>query len=549
TDAANNVATTVVRDVYVQDTTKPVITTNGADPYTFEVGLTYADPKATVTDNVDATNAALVGVSNVVNTVVGNYTVTYNHTDAAGNVATTVVRDVYVQDTTLPVITTNGTDPYTFEVGLTYVDPLATMTDNVDATNTFLTGTSNVVSGTVGNYTVTYNYMDAASNVAMTVVRDVYVQDITLPVITANGADPYTFEVGLTYVDPLATVTDNVDATNAALVGVSNVVNTVVGNYTVTYNHTDAAGNAATTVVRDVYVQDTILPVITANGADPYTFEAGLIYVDPLATMTDNVDATNAALVGVSSVNNTVVGNYTVTYNYTDAANNVATTVVRDVYVQDTTAPVFTNAPISDLSFQASAVMTNLVLPKPLVTDLFLVSVVSNALVSFPVGATVVTWVALDASGNISTSNQTIIVTPQPVMSSSSAAIQSVATLGDAAVLSFVTASSANNINTTVTGPSNFPIGINSIMLTETSTALGFMATDNAGTSSTLNVGLNNGVAVAQQVTVQRGTVQPPAPSGGGCHLSSQHQSFDPTLPMMIFMSLLWLGRRYRYTV
>jgi len=40
----------------------------------------------------------------------------------------------------------------------------------------------------------------------------------------------------------------------------------VVGTYTVTYNTTDAAGNAATPVTRTVIVQDTIAPTITLNG-------------------------------------------------------------------------------------------------------------------------------------------------------------------------------------------------------------------------------------------------------------------------------------------
>jgi len=56
-------------------------------------------------------------------------------------------------------------------------------------------------------------------------------------------------------VDAGATAADNVDGdVTANIVAVSNVNTTMAGSYTVTYNVSDAAGNAATTVTRAVYV-------------------------------------------------------------------------------------------------------------------------------------------------------------------------------------------------------------------------------------------------------------------------------------------------------
>ena len=40
----------------------------------------------------------------------------------------------------------------------------------------------------------------------------------------------------------------------------------VPGNYVLSYNYTDAAGNAAQTVTRTVHVVDTIAPVISLHG-------------------------------------------------------------------------------------------------------------------------------------------------------------------------------------------------------------------------------------------------------------------------------------------
>jgi len=77
------------------DTTKPVITLIGANPLLIANGGTFADPGATVTDNVDATRT-IQGTGMVNTAAAGDYTVTYNATDAAGNAAIQVTRTVRV---------------------------------------------------------------------------------------------------------------------------------------------------------------------------------------------------------------------------------------------------------------------------------------------------------------------------------------------------------------------------------------------------------------------------------------------------------------------
>ena len=77
------------------DTTKPVITLLGANPLSIANGATYTDPGAKVTDNVDA-ERTITGSGTVNTAVQGDYTVTYNATDAAGNAAIAVLRTVRV---------------------------------------------------------------------------------------------------------------------------------------------------------------------------------------------------------------------------------------------------------------------------------------------------------------------------------------------------------------------------------------------------------------------------------------------------------------------
>jgi len=77
------------------DTTSPIITLIGANPLLLAIGAVYADPGATVTDNVDATRT-IYGTGTVTTSIAGDYTVTYSASDAAGNPALPATRTVRV---------------------------------------------------------------------------------------------------------------------------------------------------------------------------------------------------------------------------------------------------------------------------------------------------------------------------------------------------------------------------------------------------------------------------------------------------------------------
>src|SRR3989475_2091443 len=177
--------------------------------------------------------------------------------------------------------------------------------------------------------------------------------DTTPPVITLLGSNPVTVQVGSTYTDAGATATDNIDGILTPSITVSNSVNTTVaGTYTVTYNVSDKAGNAATQVTRTVNVVnntplDTTPPVITLLGSNPVTVQVGSTYTDAGATATDNIDGILTPSITVSnSVNTTVAGTYTVTYNVKDKAGNAAQ-AIRTVNVV-VPAPIPTPPPTSN---------------------------------------------------------------------------------------------------------------------------------------------------------------------------------------------------------
>ncbi len=166
------------------------------------------------------------------------------------------------------------------------------------------------------------------------------VTDTTAPVITLTGAATVNLTVGDTYTEQGATATDNVDGnlTSSIVTGGDTVNTAVAGTYVVTYNVSDAAGNAATQVTRTVNVAtppDTTAPVITLTGAATVNLTVGDTYTEQGATATDNVDGnlTSSIVTGGDTVNTAVAGTYVVTYNVSDAAGNAATQVIRTVNV------------------------------------------------------------------------------------------------------------------------------------------------------------------------------------------------------------------------
>ncbi len=244
------------------DVTPPVITLNGASTINLNVGDTYTELGATATDNVDGDITAniVVGGDTVDGNTAGTYFVTYNVSDAAGNAATEVVRTVNViQDTTPPVITLIGSANISLELGDSFSDPGATASDNVDGdlTSSIVVGGDTVDTNTAGTYIITYNVSDAAGNAATQVTRTVTVNpDSTPPVITLNGASVIELTEGDTYTELGATATDNIDGDISAniVIGGDVVDTNTVGSYVVTYNVSDAAGNAANQVTRTVNV-------------------------------------------------------------------------------------------------------------------------------------------------------------------------------------------------------------------------------------------------------------------------------------------------------
>jgi hypothetical protein len=263
------------------DTTAPVITIIGSNPQTITQGNSYVELGATALDNIDGnlTSNITIDSSNVNANVVGNYSVVYSVSDAAGNHATaTRIVNVIAStpiDTTTPTITIqspiNGS---TYNFTNQFLNFIATdnnlsscaySTDN--GTTKISTNCSSGILKTIslnaseGTNTWIVYASDTAGNQAnasITFSVDTTAVDITAPVITiispnANQTiNSRNLRIQLT-TDEDATVTLSLD--NGSLKLMNNAVDHIFtyslidldnGNHTLKFTATDTAGNAAT---------------------------------------------------------------------------------------------------------------------------------------------------------------------------------------------------------------------------------------------------------------------------------------------------------------
>ncbi len=399
TDTEWNVSTTVTRTVTVLDTTIPVITLSGSGTVTVEAGSSYSDLWASFADNLDGT-WSLTASWTVDTTSTWSTMLTYDFTDASWNDAVQVTRTVTVVDTTPAVISLNWSGTIILEIWDSYTDAWAVFSDFIDGTGALLaTGWPVNTSGT-GVFILSYNYTDSSWNVSTTVTRTVTVVDTTPPVITLNGSGTITINRNDTYTDLGAQFSDNLDGTGS--VAASWTVNTAAtGSYILTYDYTDASGNAAVQVTRTINVVAGNIPVITLNGSGTITLEIGDSYTDAWATYSDVEDGTGSIVATGWLVTTAWTGSFTLSYSYTDASGNTATTVTRTVTVLDTTIPVINLNGSGTLTVEAGSTYTDLGASFTDNLDGTWSVTASWVVDTSSTGSTVLTYDFTDASGNV----------------------------------------------------------------------------------------------------------------------------------------------------
>ena len=246
------------------------------------------------------------------------------------------------------------------------------------------------------------------------------------PVITLLDVDPLLVELGSSYINLGASATDDTDGdlTDEIEIGGDIVDPNTIGEYVITYNVFDAAGNPATEVTQTVIVFDSTAPVITCpddivTSTDPDFCGVelnltGVSAIDMSGTITfegirsDGLELTEPYALGVT----------TVSWTATDETGNVSEPCIQTITVNDEVGPnLGCPANINATSFNGNPVVVEITAPPVFDScsqlDVTLTSTRNDGQEiddAYPVGTTQIEWKATDNAGNISSCIQSVTV-------------------------------------------------------------------------------------------------------------------------------------------
>ncbi len=295
------------------------------------------------------------------------------------------------------------------------------------ATTTNLTLTA-VTTNSGGNYSlfVTNIFGAATSSVAsLTVVLPPAITSSTLTNRTLQcGGNTNIFTVTATGTAPLSYQwsLDGSPVLNATNTSYS-VTNLHLPDHTVSVAVTNPYASLTSNAV--LTVQDTIPPVITLAGANPFYVELGSAFTDPGAAATD-LCAGAVGVIASGTVNTSAVGTNTLTYAAGDGSGNTSS-ATRTVIVRDTTPPAilwsFTNLVLAAnsncVALMTNVTGTNFILATDLSEPLAVTQNPTNNSI-LPLGTNTVVIAVADVYGNAAYSTNTVVVldeTPPVILS------------------------------------------------------------------------------------------------------------------------------------
>ncbi len=335
----------------------------------------------------------------------GTTIVTWTTQDYTGNIAT-AGQKVTLVDSIPPVlkapedITVEATDPAgtIINIGpakaIDNLDPIPQVT--TDAPDKFQLGTT----------VVHWNAIDKYGNKSR-VNQKVIVTDITKPELTVPAdivtdaiiSDDTEVDIGT------AKVRDNADA--SPVVSNDAPAKFSLGETLITWTAKDASGNV-NTATQKVVILDKKAPVISGlTDISAETVSAtGTVISLGVPVVTDNID--KQPVIKNDAPTSFKPGSYIVTWTATDKSGNQSKSIQK-VTITDTTPPRLLPPP--DVNIEAISIgKMKINIGTPEVADNADVSprVANDAPPLFPLGTTIVTWLAIDSSGNRSMATQRV---------------------------------------------------------------------------------------------------------------------------------------------
>ncbi|HYE87658.1 MAG TPA: FG-GAP-like repeat-containing protein [Vicinamibacterales bacterium] len=223
--------------------------------------------------------------------------------------------------------------------------------------------------------------------------------DITVEATGPGGAV-------VTFAAPAAQ--DDVDGSVTATCDHASGSEFAIGTTVVECSATDAAGNEGSSSF-NIVVQDTIAPAVSLPAAISAELTGpGGAPVSYSVTAIDSVGVTSGPTCSHASGATFGLGSTTVTCQASDAAGNTGTATLV-VTVQDTTPPAL-SLPPAITAPQTGCPDTPIAIPASAADLSGAVLLTSNAPAAFPVGTTIVTFTAVDSSGNIATGSVQVTI-------------------------------------------------------------------------------------------------------------------------------------------
>ena len=263
----------------------------------------------------------------------------------------------------------------------------------------------------LGETTVTWTVKDESGNTA-TCTQKVTVLDTIVPIITCADTLSVNVDAGLCTRSGITLTTPTISG-NCTLIDTSNnaLATYPLGITEVTWKVEDNSNNTST-CIQVVEVIDNIAPTITCP-ADT------VVYVDGVSCSVSGLvlnSSTTTDNCSVDTIYNNGLATYpqgetTVTWTVEDESGNKAT-CTQKVTVLDTIAPMIICADTLSVIVDAGlCTRSGVTLTTPTISDnCILIDTSNNALATFPLGITEVTWTVEDNSNNISTCIQVVEV-------------------------------------------------------------------------------------------------------------------------------------------
>jgi hypothetical protein len=289
TPAAGQCATTTTLTITIDDNITPVFA--AVDP--FCTGAIIPALPATSVNNITGTWSP--AINNLATTI-------YTFTPASGQCATTATMTITINENINPVFAAVG--PYCSGA----IIPALPTTSTNNITGTW--------SPTINNLaTTTYTFTPTAGQCAATATMTITIDDNITPAFAAVGP----FCSGANIPAFPATSVNNITGTWSP---------TINNLMTTTYTFTPAADQCATTTTLTITIGDNITPVFAAVGP----FCTGAVIPALPATSVNNITGTWSP-----TINNLM----TITYTFTPAAGQCATTTTLTITIDDNITPVF----------------------------------------------------------------------------------------------------------------------------------------------------------------------------------------------------------------